>query len=83
MKPNSKPFYFTNKQENPFCMSRFEFEDNNEDNRWKRPYEYYRIYPILNKESQKKLLVYMRKNNHPVDIIKECARLLEEENTQK
>lgn len=76
--------YWLDKEDNNLCMSRKEFEDKKEKHKyWNKPYEYYRVFPILNRGSQQKLIVFIRTNNNPVDIIKECARLLEEENELK
>lgn len=69
------------KDSNIIGMTRKEFENYKKNAKYiEYPYEYYRVFPILNHQHQKDLIVFMRTNNNPVDIIKECARLLEEEN---
>jgi hypothetical protein len=66
-------------------MTRKEFEEYKKNSKFcNKPYEFYRVYPILNSKSQKELNIFVRTHNNPVDIIKECARLLEKElSTQK
>lgn len=69
------------KEDNVLSMTRKEFEEYKKNSKFcDKPYEYYRLYPILNHQHQQDLTIFIRKNNNPVDIIKECARLLEEEN---
>lgn len=78
MKNTNRSFYIMNKEESPFCMSRIEFEENRKKH-WDKPYEFYRVFPILNHEHQKELLIFLRDNQDPVAIVKEAARLLEVE----
>lgn len=73
------------KENSLMSMTRKEFEEYKKTSKFcNKPYEFYRVYPILNRKSQKELNIYVRTHDNPVDIIKECARLLEKElSTQK
>lgn len=66
------------KENNPLYMIRKEFEEYQKDNKYcNKPYEYYRVYPILNHKHQQDLVTFLRTNQNPVEIIKEATRLLE------
>lgn len=68
------------RENNPLCLTRNEFEEYKRDHKFcNKPYEFYRVYPILNHKHQQELNAFLRGNPSPVDILKEAARLLEEE----
>ncbi len=69
-----------NKENNPLYMTRKEFEEYRQKSKYcNKPYEYYRIYPILNHQHQQDLIIFLRTNDNPIDIMREATRLLEEE----
>lgn len=69
------------RESNLIGMTRKEFEEYRKNSAFcNKPYEYYRVLPILNKKHQEDLIIFIRNNKNPVDIIKECAKLLEQEN---
>lgn len=72
------------KENNPLYMTRKEFDEYKENNKYcDYPYEYYRLYPLLNHKQQQELIVFMRTNKKPIELLKYCTKLLEEEGTQK
>lgn len=68
------------KENNPVFMTRDEFEEYKKTNKFCNfPYEYYRVYPLLSKNSREKLVVFLRDNPSTVEIIEKTAQLLKEE----
>lgn len=69
-----------NKENNPLYMTRKEFEEYQKKNKYcNKPYEYYRVYPILNHKHQQDLIDFLRTNQNPIEIMKEVTKLLEKE----
>lgn len=70
----------TNNSSNPLQLSRKEFEEYKTKNKYvNKPYEFYRVYPLLNHKHQGELTIFVRTNQNPIDIMKEATKLLEEE----
>lgn len=68
------------KENNPLFMTRKEFEEYQQNSKYcNKPYEYYRIYPLLNQKHQQELNIFLRSNNNPIELIKKASKLLEEE----
>lgn len=65
-------------------MTRKEFEEYKKSNKYiDKPFEYYRVLPLLNKNKEK-LIVFARENKNGISILKKAIELLEEEtSTQK
>ena len=64
-------------------ISRKEFESKKDLSYSDKSYEYYCVFPILNRESRKKLTLFARNNKDGLDIMKEACKLLEEERKNK
>lgn len=68
------------KYNNPLYMTRREFDEYTKNSKYcDKPYEYYRVYPLLNHKHQQELTIFLRTSKNPVKIMEKATNLLKEE----